>query len=78
MIFNRRIVKGLLYYQSLNYEMHLKYDRDDKAWFVEFPELPGCIADGETIGKAIKRALKTKDDWLKIAMESGWKMPEPS
>ena len=47
----------------------LEYCHDDNIWFVTFPDLPGCMADGETEEEAIKMANIIKDEWLEVAFE---------
>ena len=48
------------------------------GYMVEFPDLPGCIADGETIDEAIENAADALDSWLKTAEEFGDEIPQPS
>lgn len=54
------------------YTMIFEYEEKDKFWFVKFPELPGCIAHGDTPEEALKNALEVKEDWLRIAKKDGW------
>ncbi len=42
-----------------------------------FPDLPGCIADGETPEEAIRNALDAAESWLKTAREFGDPIPTP-
>jgi antitoxin HicB len=70
-------MKTLEYYRSLQYKMIIDYEPDDNVFVVRFPELPGCIAHGETPEEAVKMASKVKDGWLEAALEDGWDMPEP-
>ena len=69
--------KSLQYYQSLNYEMVIDYDYHEKYFVVLLPELPGCMADGTTIRKAINMALIVKNDWLETAYKEKWEIPLP-
>lgn len=69
--------KSLKYYQSLHYKMIIYYSPEDKCFLVELPELPGCMADGKTIIKAVNMALKVKDMWLETAYEEKWEIPLP-
>lgn len=48
------------------------------GYFIEFPDLPGCVADGESIEDAIKNAQDALKSWLKTAKEFGDPIPEPS
>lgn len=69
--------KDLEYYRSIHYKMVWEYDKDDEVYFVRFPELPGCLAHGETEQEALKTALKVKDEWLEATYAAGWEIPEP-
>ena len=71
-------MRDLKYYKDLKYRMVAEFHPEDNAYFVKFPELPGCIADGKTPAEAVKRALAVKDEWLAIAIGTGWKIPEPT
>ena len=45
------------------------------GYLVTFPDLPGCMSDGESIGEAIKNAAEAETAWLK-AVEK-WNKPAP-
>ena len=70
--------KNLKYYLALNYPMVIRWDADDKVFFVEFPDLPGCMAHGKTPTSAVKRAQKIKKEWLKDALSSKVEIAEPT
>jgi len=38
----------------MKYEIILYWSEDDNAIIAEVPELPGCLADGETYEEALK------------------------
>ena len=40
--------KDLTYYEALPYRVDLYFDQDDCVWIARYPELPGCIAHGNT------------------------------
>jgi antitoxin HicB len=69
--------KDLNYYQSLPYRMELFFDADDRTWFVRFPELPGCDADGDTPEHALAAGEEAKALWLADAHERKQPIPEP-
>lgn len=48
------------------------------GYLLIFPDLPGCIADGETPEEAIRNGLDAAESWLKTAQEFGDPIPEPS
>lgn len=59
------------------YERIIYWSEDDSAFIVEVPELPGCMADGETIGDAIANAEVIIREWIETAMQRGQEIPEP-
>ena len=48
------------------------------GWLVEFPDLPGCIADGETIEEAVTNGSDALRSWLATAKEFKDPVPAPS
>lgn len=61
----------------IKYEMIIYWSKEDDAFIVEVPELPGCIADGKTYEEAIKNALIVIREWVETAEEIGKEIPEP-
>ncbi len=59
------------------YERIIYWSEDDSAFIVEVPELPGCMADGETVGDAIANAEVIIREWIETAMQRGQEIPEP-
>ena len=47
------------------------------GWLVSYPELPGCIAAGETIAEAVADSLVHMELWLDAKREAGLSVPEP-
>lgn len=50
------------------YSFKFHYEEDDRFYFAEIEEIPGCWADGETIEKALANIKKSLKIWLKNAM----------
>ena len=48
------------------------------AYGVVFPDLPGCLAMGATIDKALQDAQEALPQWMDAAEERGIAIPEPS
>ena len=61
----------------IKYEMIIYWSKEDDAFLVEVPELPGCMADGKTYEEAIKNALIVIREWIDTAKELGREIPEP-
>jgi|ERR1039458_8471349 antitoxin HicB len=47
------------------------------GYLVEYPEIPGCMSDGETIEEAIENGREALRDCLEVFKESGRKAPPP-
>lgn len=59
------------------YERIIYWSNDDNAFIVEVPELPGCMADGETVEDAIKNSEAIIKEWIETALDRGLAVPEP-
>ncbi|MCW8816040.1 MAG: type II toxin-antitoxin system HicB family antitoxin [Chlorobium sp.] len=62
---------------SIKYELIIYWSEEDKAFVVEVPELPGCMADGETYEAAVANARKVIEEWIETAHALGRPVPEP-
>jgi predicted RNase H-like HicB family nuclease len=61
----------------IRYEMIIYWSEEDEAFIVEVPELPGCMADGETYQEALANAEVVIQEWIETARELGRPIPEP-
>ncbi len=61
----------------MRYELIIYWSKDDNSFVVEVPELPGCMADGQTYVEAVKNAEKIIDEWIETARKLGRPIPEP-
>jgi len=59
------------------YEVIVYWDKVDEIFVAEVPELPGCMAHGESKAKAMQNAEDAIDLWLETANEDGVAIPEP-
>ena len=48
------------------------------GYLVEYPDIPGCMSDGETVEEAIANGREALLDCLEVFKESGRKIPRPS
>lgn len=69
--------RDLNYYRSINYRIELFFEPEEKYWYAEFSELPGCLAHGATKEEALANAANAKEAWLEATFESGRDIPEP-
>ena len=59
------------------YELIIYWSKDDSSFVVEVPELPGCMADGQTYAEAVANAEEIIDEWIETARNLGRPIPEP-
>lgn len=50
---------------------------DGGGFLISFPDLPGCMSDGETPEEAIKNGLDAAKSWLETAKEFKDPIPKP-
>jgi len=62
----------------INYPAKIKFDADDNAYLVSFPDLPGCHTYGESLEDALEMAREALSGYLTSIFERGLKLPEPS
>ena len=54
---------------SVKYELIIYGRKSDQAFIVEVPELPGCMADGQTYIEAVTNAEVVISEWIETAQE---------
>jgi len=59
------------------YEMIIYWSDEDALFVVDVPELPGCMAHGETRDEALRAADEAVDFWVETAREDGHPVPAP-
>jgi predicted RNase H-like HicB family nuclease len=62
---------------SIRYELIIYWSEEDRSFVVEVPELPGCMADGETYEQAVANAQQVIEEWIETARELGRPIPQP-
>ena len=53
-------------------------DDDGGGYLIEFPDLPGCISDGDTIDEAIANGRDAISCWIETAKQYGDEIPQPN
>lgn len=64
--------------KTLKYQIAIWWSEDDQAFLAMAPELPRCIADGETPEAALCELRHAMSCWLDNARAQGWPIPQPS
>jgi len=59
------------------YEIIIYWSEEDRVFVADVPELPGCMAHGETYESALKNAKDAIRLWIKTAKEFNDPIPEP-
>ena len=62
---------------TCKYEIILYWRDKDSVFVAEVPELPGCMAHGETHESALANAKDAIELWIETAREFGRPVPEP-
>ncbi len=59
------------------YEIILYWSDDDERYIAEVPELPGCMADGESYSDVLKNVEIVISEWIETAKLEGREVPVP-
>ncbi|MVM40449.1 type II toxin-antitoxin system HicB family antitoxin [Spirosoma sp. HMF3257] len=62
---------------SPKYEIILYWSNEDNSFIAEVPELPGCMADGETYQAALASTEVVIQEWLETAQLLQREIPKP-
>ena len=61
----------------LKYEIIIFWSEYDNAFVAEVPELPGCMAHGDSYEKALANIRNAMKLWLETAKELRRAIPDP-
>lgn len=59
------------------YERIIFWSEEDQKWLVDVPELPGCMADGQTPSEALNNVERVILEWIETAELLGRPIPKP-
>ncbi len=59
------------------YEIIIYWSNEDEVFIAEAPELPGCMAHGDTEESALQNIKEAIQLWIDTAREFGDPVPEP-
>lgn len=60
-----------------HYEIVIYWSNEDQAFLAEAPELPGCMAHGNSYEEALRNVRDAMAFWLDVAREQGEPIPTP-
>ena len=52
-------------------------EEEGGGYLIEFPELPGCMSDGETVEQAIVNGIDAMRGWIEAMRAEGHPIPQP-
>ncbi len=59
------------------YEIIIFWSEEDNSYIAEVPELPGCMADGETHEQVLKNINQVVEEWIETSKMLGRPIPSP-
>lgn len=65
-------------FEDYRFEIRPLAEEEGGGILISFPDLPGCISDGETYEEAIRNGREAFDAWMEGWQEMGRKVPLPS
>jgi len=61
----------------MRYELIIYCSKQENAFLVEVPELPGCMSDGASYEEAVANAQTVIAGWIETARSLDRPIPEP-
>jgi predicted RNase H-like HicB family nuclease len=61
----------------MRYELIIYWSKEDHAFLVEVPELPGCMSDGASYEEAVANAQTVIAEWIETAQFLDSPISEP-
>ena len=59
------------------YEIIIYWSDEDQSYIADVPELPGCMAHGDTYESALTNIKAAMDLWIETAREFNDPIPDP-
>ncbi|MEL7237914.1 MAG: type II toxin-antitoxin system HicB family antitoxin [Planctomycetota bacterium] len=61
----------------MKHQVIIYWSEADQAFIAEVPELPGCMANGQTKAAALEAVEQVAAEWIETARELGRGVPQP-
>jgi predicted RNase H-like HicB family nuclease len=59
------------------YEVIIFWSEEDQSFIAEVPELPGCMADGQSYKEVVENVEVVIQEWIETAKSLDRIIPEP-
>lgn len=69
-------MKSLDHFMALKYPMQIE-PSEEGGYVVTYPDLPGIVAQGDTVEEACANAEDLREGWIELTLENGWEVPQP-
>jgi antitoxin HicB len=73
---NRKITKRGL--DSYRFTVRQLSKEEGGGYLLEYPDIPGCMSDGDSIEEAIANGREALRDCIQVFKESGREVPKPA
>lgn len=64
-------------YEAYAHVIRRLTEEEGGGYLISFPDLPGCMSDGETMAEAIENGRDAFLGWVSLQAEMGRPIPEP-
>jgi len=64
-------------FQKYPFDIALLPEGEGGGFAITFPDLPGCLSDGETVEQAITHGREAFQSWIESMIEDGKPIPRP-
>ena len=59
------------------FDILIHYSPEDHCYLAYAPDLPGCVADGQSVSEAADAISEEIDLWISVNQERGVSIPKP-
>jgi antitoxin HicB len=71
-------IKPPYQFEEYMHEIAPLTNEDGGGFLISFPDLPGCMSDGETIEEAVANGRDAFSAWISAAADQGRPIPKPT
>ncbi len=65
-------------FEAYRFEIRPLSRAEGGGFLISFPDLPGCISDGDTLAEAVRNGKEAVQSWVSARIQDGMPIPEPS